>query len=301
MRPALILHGGAWNWPDELDAPKAKVLEQAVALGWDILSKGGSALDAVEKATNILEDAPLFDAGIGSHLNAQGLVEMDALIVNGTAHTFGAVGAVQRTRYPVSLARRIMEETTHNFFVGKGADQLAQRFRLEMMPNIEFVTPEELQLFRQRQQPVHSSDFTSADTVGAVALDESGNIAAATSTGGTPMKPAGRVGDSPIYGAGGFADSAYGGASATGLGEHVMRVLLSKYAIDQIALTDKTAQQAANACEDLLNRRFGQDSNAGIIIIDQQGHIGIGHTTPKIAAAWVDADGNIRTTMRKGV
>ncbi|MFQ3645469.1 MAG: isoaspartyl peptidase/L-asparaginase [Anaerolinea sp.] len=287
MPPAIIVHGGAWDWPDDEDAPKSEYLCQAARVGYDVLASGGSALDAVEKAVNVLEDAPLFDAGIGSHLNADGVVEMDAIIVDGTTLDFGAVAGVQRVRYPVTLARQVMQRTPHKIFVGAGADALAAKLGLELCPNIAFVTPHEWQRFLERDTSGPS------DTVGACALDAGGHIAVATSTGGSPLKMPGRVGDSPIFGAGAYADSAFGGASATGLGENILRVLLCKYAVDQIA-AGHDAQTAAEAAIAHIERRF-KPSMAGLITIDARGRLGFAHSSPKIAVAYIDADGHLHT------
>lgn len=286
---AIIVHGGAWNWPDEQDIPKRESLIQAVMTGWRILENGGSALDAVECAVNILEDAPLFDAGTGSHLNAEGVIEMDALIVDGTRIDFGAVAAVTRVRNPISLARRVMQETKNKLFVGAGADRLAEKMGIPLIANVDLITAQEMALF-------HSSQVQSGhDTVGAVAIDQDGNIAAATSTGGTPFKLSGRVGDSPIFGAGAYADSQIGAASATGVGENSMRALLSKYAVDQIA-AGYTAQQAADRAMEYMEARF-EPSMVGIIVVDRNGNIGFAHTTPKIGTAWIDGTGAAQTSM----
>jgi L-asparaginase / beta-aspartyl-peptidase len=293
MRPALIVHGGAWDWSDSLDEPKRESLRRSLSIGWEILNAGGTALTAVEKAVNCLEDDPLFDAGTGSHLNAEGLVEMDALLIDAQRHDFGAVAGVQRVRYPISLARKVLEETEQNFFVGAGADALAQRVGIEWVPNLSLVSQHELDVFQQRDTS------GTADTVGAVAIDAEGNIAVATSTGGTPLKPAGRVGDSPLFGAGGYAHNDFGGASATGQGEHSMRVLLSKHVVDQIA-AGHTAQSAAIASLTYVEGVIA-DSMLGVIVIDKQGRVGAAHTTPKLAHGWIDADDTPQVRMRSDV
>ena len=291
MPPAIIVHGGAWDWPDAEDAPKTEFLKQAAQAGYDILQRGGSALDAVEKAVNILEDAPVFDAGIGSHLNADGVVEMDAIIVDGTTIDFGAVAGVQRVRYPVTLARQVMEHTPHKMFVGSGADALAAQLGLELAPNLTFVTPQKWQRFLNK-------DISGpADTVGACALDASGRIAAATSTGGSPLKMAGRVGDSPIFGAGAYADSTLGAASATGLGENILRVLLCKYAVDQL-VDGRGAQAAADAAIAHINQRFAR-SMVGIILLDADGGLGFAHSSPKMAVAYVDTQGRLHAPAHR--
>lgn len=288
---SIIVHGGAGDWDDDSDAPRIEYLRQAAQAGSAVLTAGGSALDAIEKAVNILEDAPLFDAGTGSHLNADGMVEMDAIIVDGTEHDFGAVAAVQRVRYPVSLARRVMTHTPHKFIVGSGADKLAGELGVATIANIALVTPTEWFNFLNREVA------SPTGTVGACAIDVHGNIAAATSTGGTMLKLAGRVGDSPIYGAGTYADSSAGAASATGHGENILRVLLSKYAVDQLA-TGHDAQTAADAAIAYINRQF-DPSMTGIILLDKEGRLGFAHSTPKIAVAMIGADGVLHTPSHR--
>lgn len=292
MHAALIIHGGAWDWDDALDAPKSTALLQALTVGWEILKNNGNALDAVEKAVNVLEDSPLFDAGTGSHLNADGIVEMDALIIDGSKRDFGAVGAVKRVQHPISLARKILEDTEQKFIVGDGADTIAKKLGIPHIDNASLVTEAELAYFHEKR-----TDGAS-DTVGAIAMDTQGHIAVATSTGGTPLKPAGRIGDSPIFGAGGYADE-FGGAGATGKGENAMRVLLSKYVVDAIR-QGKTAQEAANASMHYIESLI-ENSMVGTIVIDKDGNVGAAHTTPKLACAWVDQNGNPQVSMRGGV
>jgi beta-aspartyl-peptidase (threonine type) len=289
-KPAIIVHGGAGDWSDDEDAPKSESLKEAALTGWRILQAGGSALDAVEKATNILEDFPLFDAGIGSFLNQVGEIEMDALIVDGSKPDFGSVAGVKHVQYPISLARKVMTETPHCFFVGSGADDLAQQFGFPYRPNMFFVTQAELARFQHKQTAAPTG------TVGAVALDMHGNLASATSTGGTPNKKPGRVGDSPIFGAGGYALNGFGAASATGVGENIMRVLLSKYAVDSLT-HGKIAPESVQAAIDHINQFF-DDSQAGIILVDAQGNIGAAHSTSKIALGWVDEHGQAHAKMR---
>ena len=294
MKPALLVHGGAGPWKDVIEDEAIDGVKQATTIGWETLSAGGSALDAVEKACNYLEDHPLFDAGKGSYLNEWGEVEMDALICDGSSLNFGAVAAVRRVQHPISLARRAMTETDYNFFVGDGADQLAAKFGIPLLSNLDFVTESMFKKFAERD---HAAVNTMG-TVGAVAIDSDGHIAAATTTGGSRDKPKGRVGDSPIFGAGGYANP-FGAASATGVGEHILRVLLCKYAIDQLALGDN-AQKAATAAAQHINSYF-DPSEIGIIIIDNGGNIGAAHTTANMPIGWVDATGRTRGSMGGGV
>lgn len=290
MKPALIVHGGAWDWDDSYDEPKAAAILKSLEIGWAILNSGGSALDAVEKAVNHLEDEPLFDAGVGSHLNAEGVVEMDAIIVDGARHDFGAVAGVQRVRYPVTLARKVLEETQHNFFVGSGADMLAVRLGMPTVANLSLTTVDEFMAFKRHELR------TGGDTVGAAALDEHGNIAVATSTGGTPLKMAGRVGDSPMFGAGAYAENSLGAASATGKGENCMRYLLSKYIVDQIG-ENQTAQEAADSAIRYIKARIERPM-LGFIVVDAKGNVGAAHTTDKIAYGWIDENGQPQARMK---
>lgn len=294
-RPVILTHGGAGQWLESAFDSALSGMQQATAAGWAILSNGGSALDAVEKAVNLLEDHPVFDAGIGSFLNEMGEVEMDALIVDGAAITFGAVAAVRNVRYPISLARLVMTKTPHCFFVGDGADKLAVDLGMPRVPNLTFVTSDKFLAFQDRD----SRTGETLGTVGAVALDSHGNIASATSTGGTLNKAKGRVGDSPIFGAGGYADNQAGAASATGKGENIMRVLLSKYAVDRLA-EGLSAQEAASAASRYISSRF-EIPNSGIIVVDKHGRLGASHTTYKMPIGWVDENGAIQVSLGGGV
>ncbi|MGB1288166.1 MAG: isoaspartyl peptidase/L-asparaginase family protein [Aggregatilineales bacterium] len=297
MKPAILVHGGAGPWVDETDEARKVSLKEAAMRGWQLLQEGKSALDAVEAATHILEDFPLFDAGIGSFLTANGEVEMDALLIDGATLNFGAIAGVKHVRYPISLARRVLT-MPQNFFVGAGADALAVKLGFEPVPNQFFVTDEERANFLEsyaKKQPAG----VGTGTVGAVAIDSNGNIASATSTGGSPNKIPGRVGDSPIFGAGGYADNRYGAAGATGVGENIMRVLLSKHAVDRIAAGDTASQAAQNSIAYIED--FISGSEAGLIVVDKDGNIGAAHTTSKLAIGWIDADGHPQASMKHGI
>ncbi|MEZ4669355.1 MAG: isoaspartyl peptidase/L-asparaginase [Anaerolineae bacterium] len=295
--PRLIVHGGAGNWTGFDETAVLNGMRAAAQAGWDILKAGGTALEAVEKATNILEDDPLFDSGYGSFVNVHGEVEMDALLTDGSTLRFGSVAAVRRVRYPISLARLVLTRTENCFFVGDGADQLAAELGMPLVPNASMITPAEFELFRKRQlNGVSNRAGLGTGTVGAVALDNSGHIASATSTGGTPDKRKGRVGDTPLFGAGGYADDSFGGASATGRGENIMRLLLSQRVVEFIH-NGTDAQQAAHKGMSLLAARV-PEPEAGIIVIGADGSIGAVHTTPAMPTAWVTAEGNIQAVMR---
>lgn len=290
MQPKIVAHGGAWDWDDALDQEKRAGIQDALAIGYKILQQGGSALDAVEHTVRSLEDNPIFDAGTGGYLNQDGLVQLDALIVDGANHNFGAVGGVTQVKNPISLARKVMEETPQCFFVGSGADKIAETLGVQRIANEQLVTP------AMREHYLAQRKDGLSDTVGAVAIDRNGNVAAATSTSGTPYKPAGRVGDSPIYGAGGFAQNGIGAAGATGQGENIMRLLLSKYSCDRMA-EGLTAQEAAKAAVQYADSVFKQ-SMSGVILVDADGNVGAAHTTPKLAFGWVDKQGTVHTATK---
>ncbi|MFT5193999.1 MAG: beta-aspartyl-peptidase (threonine type) [Cellvibrionaceae bacterium] len=296
----IIIHGGAWDWPDEQDAQKVPDLIAAAKIGRDILAAGGSALDAVEKAVNYLEDAPTFEAGTGVPPNRNGVVQLDALIVDGKMHDFGSVAAVERVKNPISLARKVMEETNHCMFVGAGADDLARELGIPLIPNLELVDEESWRAFVERDASVltpewESSQPLSHDTVGAVAIDQDGNVASATSSSGSPFKPAGRVGDAPLLGSGGFALNGVGAVGCTGNGENIMRLLLAKYAHDKMA-EGMTAQQAADASVAYMSSVY-PNPMTGMIVVDAAGNLAFATSTPKIAVAWTDGD-EIKTAMR---
>lgn len=294
--PAVILvHGGAGSWNPDFYSEAKQGVYRATKLGWDILQDSGSALDAVEKAVNYLEDHPLYDAGVGSHLNTRGEVEMDAIIVDATSENYGALAGVKTVQHPISLARRILEDTKHCFFVGQGADDLARQLGFPYMPNIEFVTDDELMKFRKYK--VEESGATG--TVGAVAIDNQGNLAVATSTGGVRNKIPGRVGDSPLFGSGAYADKNLGGASATGVGEQVMRYLLTHYAVHHIN-EGTPAQAAATNTAEFIKSKFA-DAQVGLILVDTNGNLGAIHTTEAMPIGWVDQNGQIHASMGGGI
>lgn len=289
MTPKIIVHGGAWEWDDGEDAAKHEGLHTAVSIGYQVLQSGGTAVDAVEQAVRFLEDAPIFDAGTGGYLNQAGVVQLDALIVDGATLEFGAVGGVTAVKNPITLARKVMEETDHCFFVGEGANLLAARLGIQQIENSTLITPQMLQFFEDQRTDGPS------DTVGAVAMDGQGNVAAATSTSGTPYKPVGRVGDSPLYGSGGYAENGVGAVGATGDGENIMRLLLSKVVADQLA-GGADGVTAVQAVMSYANKRFA-NSMCGVILVTAEGELAVAHTTPKIAIGWIDKEGAIQTAV----
>ncbi len=301
MKYAIVVHGGAGTW----DVPPSR-LEQAVAACQEavnvaqvILRSGKTALDAVEAAVQILEDSPVLDAGRGSYLNANGEVEMDALIMDGATLSLGAVAAVRLVSHPISLARRIMTDCEHNFLVGFGAEAFADKVGFPRCTPADLVTEEQLALFLKDNDTADNQlagiDFHGdvvGDTVGAVALDTSGNLAAATSTGGINRKLPGRVGDSPLVGSGAYADNWTAAVSATGYGEALMKVLISKRVCDFIA-DGLSAQKACEAALNVLKERVG--AQGGLIAIDMRGCVGIAYSTGAMPHAFAIDDDKIVT------
>lgn len=269
---ALIVHGGAGTVRDGSLAARLAGCRAAALAGWEILQRGGTALDAAEAAVVALEDDPLFNAGTGSTLNALGKVEMDAAIMEGGSLRAGAVAAVERIKNPIRLARRILEDGRHIMLAGAGAALFAREVGISEVPEDSLIVGAE----RQRWLESHG-------TVGCVALDAAGGLAAATSTGGIFNKLPGRVGDSPLPGCGTYAD-AHGAASCTGHGEAIIRVLLARSALEFVR--DGAAPQAAAAqAIDLLAAKTG--NKAGLIVIDRTGRIGYARNTTHMPVCYI--------------
>lgn len=290
MLPKLIVHGGAWDIPVAYHGHHLNGVHTAVEQVYPLLKQGMNAVDAVEQAVNILEADPTFDAGRGAFLNREGGIELDAMIMDGSTLDFGAVAAVKNLIHPVSLAKKMMASPDFRMLVAEGAQAFARTQGFEELSPEELLTKRELDFYRTIKndagfRPIDAfSGPLPSDTVGAVALDRDGNLACATSTGGTPRKHPGRVGDSPIIGSGAYADNTLGAASSTGYGESIMRVVLCKTACDLLRHTG--AMEAAGQSINILAERgkgFG-----GIILIDQEGRYGYNHNTPFMAYALVE-------------
>ena len=292
--PVLVVHGGAWAMPDDMVDAHIRGVTNALAAGWRVLQRGGAALDAVEEAVVIMEDDETFDAGRGSFLNRDGKVQLDALIMDGATLRAGGVGCVERLRNPVRAARKILSESPHVYFVAEGAERFAAEHGIALCKNEDLVIPREVERLRAYQAELaqHGSmpsgndlfaPHISHDTVGAVALDRDGNIAAATSTGGTLNKAPGRLGDSSLIGCGCYANNESAAVSTTGWGEPIMKLVLAKWAADRIQagnLPEWSAQEAMNYLKQRLN------GHGGIIVLNPEGNIGIAHNTPRMAWAY---------------
>jgi beta-aspartyl-peptidase (threonine type) len=284
--PLLIVHGGAWDIPDDAVEACEQGCRRALAVGWEILAKGGSAVDAVEAAIVLLEDDPIFDAGIGSHLNRDGVVQLDAILMRGDTLKAGAVSAVERIRNPIRLARAVMERSEHMMLVGPGAELFAQENGLPLCDPSELVIEREVAAWRRFRAGLRSSQ-KSGGTVGAVARDGAGLLVAGTSTGGTCGKFPGRVGDSSLIGCGCYADNQAGAASSTGHGEAIMKMLMAKAATDEMA-RGQSAMEAARAAVASLTERTGD--RAGIVLLGRRGKIGYAHTTSRMAFGYIGRD-----------
>jgi beta-aspartyl-peptidase (threonine type) len=288
MQTAIIVHGGAGAWAlgkekleEAMQACRAAAEEAQI-----LLSQGGTALDAVEAATRFLEDCSILDAGRGSYPNSAGDIEMDALIMDGGTLDLGAVGAIQRVRHPVSLARRIMTDCEHTFLVGTGADAFADEIGFPRCSADELLTGtalEKLQRLAQNGSEQTSGQQEVMGTVGAVARDARGNLAAAVSTGGTSNKRPGRLGDSPLVGCGAYADNWSGAAVATGYGEALMKVVIS-HRLCQFMADGLTAQEACQAAIQILAQRA--HGHGGVIAIDGYGRVGHACNTAGMPVAY---------------
>ena len=294
MRPSLIVHGGAWDIPDDaVDACKAGCL-RAVHAGWAVLSNGGHALDAIEASITVLEDDPVFDAGYGSHLNLDGFVECDAIIMDAASLKAGSVAGLRRIKNPIQVARTVLEKSPHMMIISDGAERFAFEQGIPRCDPAELVSPAEREAWARCRVDSHAAEHHRGHeqgTVGAVALDDQGRLFAATSTGGTCCKLPGRVGDSPLIGCGCYADHETGAVSSTGFGEAIMRIVLAKTACDFLRPASSTPARAAQAAIQLLaNRGKG---TGGLILLDRNGNPGLAFNTPRMAHAFVNPDGSL--------
>ncbi len=281
-----MVHGGAWAIPDDAVEQHRRGVLAGLEQGWARLRDGGSAVDAVQDVVQVLEDDPTFDAGTGSMLNLEGHVELDAIVVRGQDLEAGAVAAVRRIKNPIGLARKVLENSEHVLLVGAGAGRFAREQGIEEIAEEDLLVGRERQRLEELKRTGYKAERyfrgPSRGTVGAVALDASGHLAAATSTGGTPGKYPGRVGDSPLLGCGCYCDDRAGGASATGYGEALLRATLCRDAARMME-DGMSAADSASASIARLESRF--QGYGGIILIDHDGRIGHAHNTPRMALA----------------
>jgi len=304
---ALAIHGGAGIARDELtpkrEAACRKTLEESLRAGEKILRDGGTSLDAVQAAIVVLEDSPLFNAGRGSVLTAEGTVEMDAAVMTGDKPSAGAVANVTGVRNPIRLARMVMERTPHVMLAGKGAEDFARECALPFEALEYFVTPEQkAKLKKAKEKAGHASSDTAREdltlrmgTVGAVALDSAGHLTAGTSTGGLTNKRAGRIGDSPVIGAGTFAEDGVCAVSCTGHGEFFIR---SVVAYDVAALMKYRQLSLADATREIVKEKLKKlGGSGGLIAVDAKGNVATPFNTPGMFHGWVKADGTLHIAI----
>ncbi len=300
---AIAIHGGAGtiergNLSQEQETRIRSALTQSVQAGHDVLSEGGSSLDAVVAAIVILEDAPEFNAGRGAVLTHEGTVEMDASIMDGASLAAGAVAGVRGIRHPVRAARRVMTDSPHVLLAGPGANLFAQSQGLEFKDEDWFVTEfraGQLRALQARQDAAVQLSEDWFSTVGAVAVDRDGNLAAATSTGGMTNKRWGRVGDSPIIGAGTYADNRACAVSATGHGEFFIRHAVAYDICARVRYTGASLADAADAVVNRVLRDAGGDG--GVIAIDPSGRISMPFNTQGMYRASIDAEGRLNVAI----
>lgn len=293
-KPIIVVHGGAGDWPTLLHKQGLAGVKAAADEGFKVLIKGGSAIDAVEEAIVSMEDNPAFNAGTGSSLNLRGEVEMDAAIMDGKALNGGAVALLRRIRNPIKAARLVMEKTDHVLIAGNSARKLALDNGL---PQADLKVPRRVQAWRDgieklrlksykgstsKLKTIRSFMSDTSDTVGALALDDNGNLAAGDSTGGMNLKLPGRIGDSPILGAGLYADNRSGAATATGIGEQAIRLTISKVACD--TMRNSSAPMAAFEAIQYATRTLGLGT--GLISLDRNGKFGAAHNTKHLCWAF---------------
>jgi beta-aspartyl-peptidase (threonine type) len=291
---AIAVHGGAKPFSATVEKNTSHYeegLREAISSAYDILQRGGYALDAVEAAVRRLEDNIYFNAGIGSALNSAGMVEMDASIMDGSNLRAGAVAMVRKVRNPVSLARSVMTGTSHVFLGGEGALQYAERVGLELHPEPFFVTDEQFAAFQEHATKEASAKIKVHGTVGAVAADVHGNIASATSTGGTTFQMEGRIGDSCMVGSGCYANNKTCAVSTTGDGEYIIRGVIAYDISAAMEYSGKTLQDACNFVVCQKNKDVTGD--IGAIAVDALGNIGISFNSECMLRAWKIGDGQI--------
>ena len=302
VQPLLLVHGGAWDIPPHLRSAHEAGVRRAVNQGYALLEGGATAVEAVTAAVTILEDDETFDAGRGAFLTRDGRVQLDALLMEGATLRAGGVACVERLRNPIQAARLVLEKSPHVYFVGEGAENFAAEHGMPLVENAELVVDRERDNLREAQARAQAglpdqtfaggasqaADLASHDTVGAVALDAAGNLAAATSTGGTLNKAPGRVGDSSLIGCGCYADNGSAAVSLTGWGEPIMKLVLGKWAADRVQGGATPQEAGVDAIQYLFNRLGG---HGGIILMDTQGRVGMAHNTPAMAWALAAPDG----------
>jgi len=301
-KPTIVVHGGAGSWQPERSQDGLRGVKEAAKTGFDILKNGGSAVDSVVEAVAVMEDKGAFNAGYGSSLTIEKKVEMEASIMDGRTLEAGATALLHDIRNPIRLAKIVMEKTDHVFVVGDGAEKLAELYHFERRNpvtelRLRYYEAQKKQLLARKSElpklydlVKHHPELFSLDTVGAVAIDKDGSVAAATSTGGFPLKLPGRIGDSPLIGCGTYADNLSGACSATGVGEIAIRLVLAKTVCNYME-SGKSAEEAVENAIKLVNKRISTSYNSmGLIVVDSQGRFGAAHNSPNMCWAYFTPD-----------
>lgn len=311
---AIVIHGGAGtilpeNMTAETEQQYRDALTEALQTGHDVLTAGGSSMDAVVETLVVLEDSPLFNAGKGAVFTSEGTVELDASIMDGATRNAGALTGVTNVRNPIRLARSILDNSRHVMMSGAGAETFALEQGFEETPNEYFYTERRREALRRAQSAEEAPTGDAGDamefkddprsrpdkfgTVGAVALDRDGNIAAGTSTGGMTNKRFGRVGDSPIIGAGTYAHNETCGVSATGHGEYFIRGVVAHDIAARMRYGGMSVQEAASAVVMDELPAIGEGGTGGVIALDAEGNIAMPFNTPGMYRGYVDTEGNL--------
>ena len=298
---SIAIHGGAGPDSDYIKQNKTGYtngLEKAIKSAYRVLEKGGSATDAVQEAVLQLEDNPLFNAGRGSALNNKGEIEMDSSIMEGETLQAGAVSMVQRVKNPVKLARYVMEHTNHVMLSGNGALQFGKSKDIELEADAYFITPHQYDLFMEERDKNFLQDVLKQrvhGTVGAVAVDKKGNVAAATSTGGTTNSLQGRIGDSCMIGAGCYANNKTCAVSGTGDGELLINHVIAHSISSVIEYCNYSLQQACDYIIKEKNKNINGD--VGVISVNTKGEIGISFNTERMHRAWMSSDEDLKVCI----
>lgn len=299
-RPVILAHGGAGTRP--MTGDQRQCLTDALRAGYQALKRGASALDAVEATIRALEASGLFNAGIGSRLQLDGARRMDASVMEGRRLRAGAVASIQGIRHPITAARLVMEETAHVLLVGEPVARFARRFKLARQPppthaqraasrvehkslgQLELQAAKTLELF----STLKKAEVFGRETVGAVALDQRGHVAAGASTGGIALMLPGRVGDTPLIGCGVYADDEAGAVSMTGLGESIIRIAVAKEIVDRLEAGANPPSAVRTVLRKLVSRVKG---SAGALVLAPDGRWAIRHTTPRMTAGYWNGTG----------
>ncbi len=296
MKYGMVIHGGAGTierstmTPEKEKAYRAG-LEQSLEAGYAVLERGGTSLDAVEAAIHVLEDNPMFNAGKGAVFTHEGTNELDSSIMDGKTLAAGAVAGVKHIRNPISLARMVMEKSPHVMLTGEGAEAFAKKMGVTLVDQKYFYTEERWQALQKiKASPVPMSDKDRHGTVGAVARDKAGNLAAGTSTGGTTNKQFGRVGDAPIIGAGTYANNETCAVSCTGDGEYFIRAAVAHTVSD---LMNYKGMRVKEAAETALENAKKLGGTGGLIALDKEGNFAMPFNTSGMYRGQVDADGRV--------